>query len=90
MVGPTASGKTELAINLAERYKTEIISFDSRQFYREMPIGSAAPSGEQLNRVRHHFIADRSCLHPLNAGAFEREATPLSIRYFYRSPQLLP
>jgi len=42
VVGPTASGKTELAINLAERYKTEIISFDSRQFYREMPIGSAA------------------------------------------------
>lgn len=77
VVGPTASGKTELAINLAERFKTEIISFDSRQFYREMPIGSATPSGEQLNRVRHHFIADRSCLHPLNAGAFEREASPL-------------
>lgn len=77
VVGPTASGKTDLAIRLAEYYQTEIISFDSRQFYHEMPIGTASPSLEQLSRVRHHFIGDRSCIIPLNAGAYEREASPL-------------
>ncbi len=77
VVGPTASGKTALAIQLAERYRTEIVSFDSRQFYQEMPIGTAAPSKEQLNHIRHHFIADRSCQQPLNAGAYAREASPL-------------
>jgi len=83
VVGPTASGKTELAIQLAERHQTEILSFDSRQFYREMSIGTAVPSAEQSGRIRHHFIQDRSCLHPLNAGAFEREASPLLEQLFH-------
>lgn len=86
VVGPTASGKTDLAIRLAEQHNTEIVSFDSRQFYSEMPIGTAAPSMEQCSRVRHHFIADRSCRHPLNAGAYEREASPLLENLFQKLP----
>ena len=56
IAGPTASGKTELAIELACKYNTEIISADSRQFYKELPIGSATPSEEQLAKVKHYFI----------------------------------
>lgn len=72
--GPTAVGKTEFAIQLAEQFHTEIISADSRQIYREIPIGTAQPSKEELNRVRHHFIAERSITEDFNAGMFEREA----------------
>ena len=53
--GPTAIGKTKLAIELAHHYKTEIISADSRQFYKEMRIGTAVPSVEELSAVRHHL-----------------------------------
>jgi tRNA dimethylallyltransferase len=56
LAGPTASGKTELAIALAERFGAEIVGADSRQIYRGMPIGTAAPSAEQLARVPHHLI----------------------------------
>jgi tRNA dimethylallyltransferase len=57
LAGPTASGKTELALALAERFDAEIVGADSRQIYRGMPIGTAAPSDEQLARVAHHLIA---------------------------------
>jgi len=57
LAGPTASGKTDLAIALAERFGAEIVGADSRQIYRGMPIGTAAPSSEQLARVPHHLIA---------------------------------
>jgi tRNA dimethylallyltransferase len=67
---------------MAEHFQTEIISFDSRQFYQEMSIGTAAPSAEQLGRVRHHFISDRSCLTPLNAGEYGREASSLLSQLF--------
>ena len=53
--GPTASGKTELAIAIAERFDAEIIGADSRQIYRDMPIGTAAPTGDQRARVPHHL-----------------------------------
>jgi tRNA dimethylallyltransferase len=56
LAGPTASGKTELALELAERYGAEIVSADSRQIYRGMPIGTAAPSAEQRARVPHHLV----------------------------------
>ncbi|HET9392413.1 MAG TPA: tRNA (adenosine(37)-N6)-dimethylallyltransferase MiaA [Candidatus Rubrimentiphilum sp.] len=56
IAGPTASGKTELAIALAQRYNAEIVSADSRQIYRGMPIGTAAPTAEQLATVRHHLV----------------------------------
>ncbi|MEM9929633.1 MAG: tRNA (adenosine(37)-N6)-dimethylallyltransferase MiaA [Bacteroidota bacterium] len=72
--GPTAAGKTSLALDLAEHLGTEILSADSRQFYQEMHIGNARPGAEELARVRHHFIADRSIHQPLSAGAFAREA----------------
>ena len=58
--GPTASGKTSLSIDLAKWLKTEILSFDSRQFYKELSIGSAPPTPEELKEVKHHFIQNKS------------------------------
>ncbi|MEM6771767.1 MAG: isopentenyl transferase family protein, partial [Bacteroidota bacterium] len=72
--GPTASGKTGLAIEVAQHFDTEIISGDSRQFYREMEVGNARPTSEELVAVPHHFIADRSIQEPLTAGRFAAEA----------------
>jgi len=56
ITGPTASGKTDLAIQLAKKFKTVIISADSRQFYREMSVGTAKPTDEELHAVEHYFI----------------------------------
>ena len=72
--GPTASGKTSLAIDLALKLKTEIISADSRQFYKELNIGVARPSVEELNAVPHHFIAHRSVEEEYSAGQLARDA----------------
>lgn len=72
--GPTASGKTGLAIEVARHYQTEIISADSRQFYRELEIGNARPTAVELAAAPHHFIADRSVIEPLTAGRFAEEA----------------
>ncbi|MGH1434213.1 MAG: tRNA (adenosine(37)-N6)-dimethylallyltransferase MiaA [Lewinella sp.] len=72
--GPTASGKTSLAIALAKHFSTEIISADSRQFYQEMKIGNARPEEGELSQAKHHLIADRSLTDSLSAGAFAREA----------------
>jgi tRNA dimethylallyltransferase len=74
IVGPTAIGKTALAIKLAEYFKTEIISADSRQFYKEISIGTAKPSKEELAIVKHHLVDSHSILNPLNAGTFEKES----------------
>ena len=74
VLGPTGSGKTDLAVALARHFQTEIISTDSRQFYRGMPIGTAQPTPEQLAAVPHHFIADRLPEDELSAGGYEREA----------------
>lgn len=74
VLGPTGSGKTDLAVALAHHFQTEIISTDSRQFYRGMPIGTAQPTAEQLAAVPHHFIADRLPEEELSAGGYEREA----------------
>lgn len=74
IVGPTGSGKTDLAIEVARHFGAEILSTDSRQFYKGMPIGTAQPSAEQLAAVRHHFIADRLPEQELSAGGYEREA----------------
>lgn len=75
--GATAVGKTDFAIDLAEQLGTDIISADSRQLYREIPIGTAQPRQQQLARVRHHFISDRSIEDDYNAGMFERDALAL-------------
>jgi len=72
--GPTASGKTRLAIQLAKHLNTEIISADSRQFYKGMNIGSAKPSAEELAQVPHHFIDNRTLEYPMNVAEFETEA----------------
>ena len=74
IVGATAIGKTALSIELAKYYKTEIISCDSRQFYKEMNIGTAVPSKEELNQVKHHFIQSRSIFNDYSVGDFERDA----------------
>jgi len=72
--GPTASGKTRLAIQLAKHLNTEIISADSRQFYKGMNIGSAKPHAEELAQVPHHFIDNRTLEYPMNVAEFETEA----------------
>lgn len=74
IVGPTAIGKTALSIKLAQHYKTEIISADSRQFFKEMQIGTAAPTPEELASVKHHFIHHKSIKDNYNVGAFEKDA----------------
>lgn len=78
IVGPTGVGKSALAVELAMRMgEVPILSCDSRQFYRQMSIGTAVPSAEELAQAKHYFIRDRSVDEPLDAGSFEREAVEL-------------
>ena len=74
VVGPTAIGKTKLAILLAQHYNTEIISADSRQFFKEMNIGTAVPSIDELSQAKHHFIQHKSITEQYTVGDYEREA----------------
>jgi tRNA dimethylallyltransferase len=74
VVGPTAVGKTAEAIKIATALKTDIISADSRQCYKEMKIGVARPSDAELSMVRHHFIANHSIHENITAASFEKEA----------------
>ena len=74
VVGPTGSGKTDLSIRLALHYGAPILSTDSRQVYRGMPIGTAQPSADQLQAVEHHFIASRDLTDNLNCGEYEVQA----------------
>ena len=74
IVGPTAIGKTSLSILIASYFNTEIISCDSRQFYKEMTIGTAVPEKEELAVVPHHFIQNRSVFEDYNVGTYERDA----------------
>lgn len=74
IAGPTAVGKTDVAIQVAEWLQTEIISFDSRQFYKELKIGAAPPSPEELSRVPHHLVGHLSVKDDYSAGDFEKEA----------------
>ena len=74
IVGPTAIGKTSLAIQLANKFNTEIISADSRQFYKEMSVGTAVPSAEELQAAKHHFIQHISIEDNYNVGDFESDA----------------
>lgn len=73
VVGPTAIGKTALAIKLAKHFRTEIISSDSRQFYKEMKIGTAVPSNEELTAAKHHFIQQKSIFDNYSVGEFEKD-----------------
>lgn len=72
--GPTASGKTALAIELAQQFGTEIVSADSRQFYKEMSIGTAKPTPHELAQAKHHFIDNLSIHDSYSVGDFERDA----------------
>ena len=74
IVGPTAIGKTAAAIEVARQLETEIVSCDSRQFYKELDIGVARPSPEELAAAKHHFIACRSVTEPYNAFDYEHDA----------------
>ena len=74
IVGPTAVGKTTLAINLAKYFNTEIVSADSRQFYKELNIGTAKPTKKELRSIKHHLINNISILKDYNISDFEKDA----------------
>ncbi|MFI0490559.1 tRNA (adenosine(37)-N6)-dimethylallyltransferase MiaA [Flavobacterium sp.] len=74
IVGPTAIGKTSLSITLAQYFNCEIISCDSRQFFKEMQIGTAVPTSEELAGSKHHFIQNKSIFENYTVGDFEKEA----------------
>lgn len=82
IVGPTAIGKTSLSIKLAQHFNTEIISVDSRQFYKEMQIGTAAPTVKELQQAKHHFIHNKSIKENYNVGAFEKDAIAVLDKLF--------
>lgn len=86
--GPTAVGKTDWAIRLARHYRTEILSADSRQFYREMQIGTAVPSAEELRAIPHHFIQHLSITADYSVGDFRRDALKL-LRDLFRRHSLI-
>ena len=89
LLGPTAVGKTDYSLSLARRYGSPIISCDSRQIYREMRIGTAVPSEEQLAAVRHYFIQTVSVRDYYTAGIYETEALALIRRLFEEGHETL-
>ncbi|WP_242917065.1 tRNA (adenosine(37)-N6)-dimethylallyltransferase MiaA [Pontibacter liquoris] len=84
VVGPTAVGKTALCVQLARHYHTEIISADSRQFYREMLIGTAKPTPEEQQGIRHHFVDSHSIAQEYSAGMYEQDVLALLQQLFTR------
>lgn len=89
IAGPTASGKTALAIQLAQQFQTEILSCDSRQFYRELNIGTAKPTPEELAAAPHHFIGHLSIFEPYNVSRFETDALELLSALFRKHPVVI-
>ena len=89
IAGPTASGKTTAAIALAQALNTEIISCDARQFYREMKIGTAVPSPEELQLIPHHFIQQRSIHEPYTVGDYREEALAMLRTLFKKHDTLI-
>jgi len=85
IVGPTAVGKTEMCINLAKKYQAEILSCDSRQFYREMNLGTAKPTSDELTAVPHHFVNSRSIEEDYDVKQFEKDAIELLDRLFLKN-----
>jgi tRNA dimethylallyltransferase len=86
IAGPTAVGKTALAIHLARHFNTEIISADSRQFYRELNIGTAKPAADELKLAKHHFINSISIQDEYNVGMFEEDALLVLQKVFSAHP----
>lgn len=89
VVGPTAVGKTSLAIQLARKYDTEIISADSRQFFKELEIGTAKPADEELAAIKHHFINSHLISQEYDAGQYGRDALILIHKLFERVDHLI-
>ena len=89
IAGPTGIGKTELSIKIAQKLKTEIISCDSRQFFKELKIGTSPPSLEQLDTVKHHFIHHKSIHDDYNVGKFEKDAINLINSLFLNYDNLI-
>ncbi len=85
VVGATAIGKTKLAIAIAKAFNTQIVSADSRQFYKEMSIGTAVPSRSELQAVPHHFIQHKSITETFSVGDFEKEALQLLTTLFTKN-----
>jgi tRNA dimethylallyltransferase len=84
VLGPTGVGKTNISLSLAEHFGCPIVSSDSRQFYRELKIGTAAPTEYQLKRVSHYFIASHSIFDEYNAGQYEQDAIKLLDELFQK------
>lgn len=89
VLGPTAVGKTDLCLNLANFFNTEIISCDSRQFYREMNLGTAKPSREELDSVPHHFINSLSIEESYDVRKFEEDALKLLDKLFQKHETII-
>ena len=89
VAGPTASGKTRFSIQLAQHFGTEIISADSRQFYREMKIGTAAPTNPEQQGIPHHFIGHLSIHDPYNVSMFESAVIALLDNLFKQHPVVI-
>lgn len=89
LTGPTGIGKTDLSIELAQALKTEIVSCDSRQMFRELAIGSAPPSADQLQKVTHHFIGNLSISDYYSAGRFELDAMDCLGQLFQRYDKVM-
>lgn len=86
ILGPTAIGKSALSLQLATFFDTEIVSADSRQLFREMQIGTAAPTDEELQRVKHHFVGSHSIHDYYSASRYEQEALQLLVEIFTHKP----
>ncbi len=89
IAGPTAVGKTAYCVDLARQLNTEIVSADSRQLYRELSIGTARPTPEEMQGVPHHFIGSHSIADPVNAGRYEREALAVLEELFTRKDTVI-
>ena len=89
ILGPTAIGKTSLSIKLAKHYNTQIISADSRQFYKELKIGAAPPSEKELSEVKHHFIHNLSVTEDYNVGRFEKDALKKTEKLFKKEEKIV-
>lgn len=82
IAGPTAVGKTALGIEIAKHFKTEIISADSRQFFKEMSIGTAKPDEKELQEIKHHFINSHSIQEDVSVGSYEKQVLKLLEKLF--------
>ena len=89
IAGPTGVGKTELSIVIANKLNTEIISCDSRQFFKELKIGTSPPSKKQLKEVNHHFIHNKSIHDVYNVGLYEKEAAKVIKELFYKKDNII-